>query len=86
MGIKYFVTAAVSEYKDDAGATKSRYSTIGIITETAKGDLMLKLESLPILALQKGALWAFLNAPEDKKNEKPADNKPTYGSLDDIPF
>ena len=37
MGIEYYVKAAVSEYVDQAGVTKKRYQTIGIVTKTKKG-------------------------------------------------
>jgi len=84
MGIKYYVKAAVSEYTDQAGATKKRYQTIGIVTETKKGDLMMKLEMIPLLGLKEGSLWAYLNVPEDKDAPKA-----TTGLADiesDIPF
>ena len=48
MAIKYYVKAAISEYTDQSGATKKRYNTIGIVTETKKGDLMMKLEKVLI--------------------------------------
>jgi len=88
MGIKYYVKAAVSEYTDQAGATKKRYQTIGIVTETKKGDLMMKLEMIPLLGLKEGSLWAYLNVPEDKDDAKPS-YKPATGLDDlesDIPF
>lgn len=66
MAIKFHVKAAISEYTDNTGQAKKRYQTIGIVTETAKGDLMIKLESIPLLAMKEGALWAYLNVPEDK--------------------
>ena len=66
MAIKYYVKAAVSEYVDQAGANKKRYQTIGIVTETKKGDLMMKLEMIPLLGLKEGTLWCYLNVPEDK--------------------
>jgi hypothetical protein len=81
MGIKYYVKAPVSEYVDKDGTNKKRYQTIGIVTETKKGDLMIKLEMIPFLGLKEGTLWAYLNVPEDK---------PTSPSLqqleDDVPF
>jgi hypothetical protein len=81
MAIKYYVKAPVSEYTDKDGTAKKRYQTIGIVTETKKGDLMIKLEMIPFLGLKEGTLWAYLNVPEDK---------PTSPSLqqldDDVPF
>lgn len=81
MAIKYYVKAPVSEYTDKDGTAKKRYQTIGIVTETKKGDLMIKLEMIPFLGLKEGTLWAYLNEPEDK---------PTSPSLqqldDDVPF
>lgn len=84
MAIKYHVKAAVSEYTDQAGQAKKRYQTIGIVTETAKGDLMIKLETIPMLAMKEGALWAYLNVPEDK----PQGNTQQAPApvLDDMPF
>ena len=40
MAIKYYVKAAISEYTDQSGQNKKRYNTIGIVTETKKGDLV----------------------------------------------
>jgi len=81
MAIKYYVKAAVSEYTDKDGANKKRYQTIGIVTETKKGDLMMKLEMIPFLGLKDGTLWAYLNVPEDKPTS------PSLQQIDeDIPF
>ena len=81
MAIKYYVKAPVSEYTDKDGASKKRYQTIGIVTETKKGDLMLKLEMIPFLGLKEGTLWAYLNIPEDKPQS------PSLQQLeDDVPF
>jgi hypothetical protein len=81
MAIKYYVKAPVSEYTDKDGTAKKRYQTIGIVTETKKGDLMIKLEMIPFLGLKEGTLWAYLNVPEEK---------PQSPSLqhfeDDVPF
>jgi hypothetical protein len=85
MAIKYYVKAAVSEYVDQSGATKKRYNTIGIVTETKKGDLMMKLEMIPLLGLKEGTLWCYLNLPEDKPEGKTA--SPALEAInDDIPF
>jgi len=81
MAIKYYVKAAVSEYTDKDGANKKRYQTIGIVTETKKGDLMMKLEMIPFLGLKEGTLWAYLNIPEDKPQS------PSLQQIDeDVPF
>lgn len=80
MAIKYHVKAAVSEYTDNSGQAKKRYQQIGIVTETAKGDLMIKIESIPMFAMKEGALWAYLNTPDEKQ----ATDKPKQDS--DIPF
>jgi hypothetical protein len=66
MAIKFYVKAAVSEYVDKDGANKKRYQTIGIVTETKKGDLMMKLEMIPLLGLKEGTLWCYLNVPDHK--------------------
>jgi len=85
MAIKYYVKAAISEYQDQAGVTKKRYTTIGIVTETKKGDLMLKLEMLPLLGLKDGTLWCYLNVPEDKPEGK--SNSQSLNQLEeDVPF
>ena len=67
MGIKYYVKAAISEYADKDGQPKKRYQTIGIVTETKKGDLMIKIEMLPMLSMKEGAVWGYLNVPEEKE-------------------
>jgi len=81
MAIRYYVKAPVSEYTDKDGTSKKRYQTIGIVTETKKGDLMIKLEMIPFLGLKEGTLWAYLNVPEDKPQS------PSLQQIDeDIPF
>ncbi len=80
MGIKFYIKAAVSEYQDQAGVSKKRYQTIGIVTETKKGDLMAKIEMIPLLGLKDGSLWCYLNVPEDKDTKDPFPK-----SLNDIP-
>jgi len=84
MAIKYYVKAAISEYTDQAGQNKKRYNTIGIVTETKKGDLMMKLEMIPLLGLKEGTLWCYLNVPEDKPEAKPTQSNDIPD--DDIPF
>ena len=85
MAIKYYVKAAISEYQDQAGVTKKRYNTIGIVTETKKGDLMLKLEMLPLLGLKDGTLWCYLNVPEDKPEGK-SSSQSLNQLEEDVPF
>lgn len=85
MAIKYYVKAAISEYTDQSGVAKKRYNTIGIVTETKKGDLMMKLEMIPLLGLKEGTLWFYLNEPEDKPEGK--GSSITLDKIDeDIPF
>jgi len=85
MAIKYYVKAAISEYQDQAGVNKKRYQTIGIVTETKKGDLMMKLEMIPLLGLKEGSLWCYLNVPEDKPEGK--NQSSSLNQLeDDVPF
>ena len=85
MAIKWYVKAPVSEYVAQDGTSKKRYQTVGIVTETKKGDLMLKLEMIPLLGLKEGSFWAYLNVPEDKvEGQKPAANLATME--DDPPF
>ena len=84
MAIKFYVKAAVSEYTDQAGVSKKRYQTIGIVTETKKGDLMMKLEMIPLLGLKEGTLWCYLNVPDDKAPGTPTKD---LANLDEnIPF
>ena len=85
MAIKYYVKAAISEYTDQSGATKKRYNTIGIVTETKKGDLMMKLEMIPLLGLKEGTLWCYLNVPEDKPEGKKS-SQSLSNLEEDIPF
>jgi len=88
MGIKWYVKAPVSEYTDKNGEAKKRYQTIGIVTETKKGDLMMKLEMIPLLGLKEGALWAYLNVPEDKPTQTATQaTAPDLNDIEsDIPF
>ena len=90
MAIKYYVKAPVSEYTDQSGQNKKRYQTIGIVTQTQKGDLMMKLELIPLLGMKEGAIWAYLNVPEDKAEKNVtgaglAGNGPA-NIEEDIPF
>lgn len=86
MAIKYFVKAAVSEFKSDDGSMKKRYQSVGVIMETKHG-LMLKLETLPLFAMKEGGLLAYLNEPEEKKFEAPAARAVTVENIDeDVPF
>lgn len=83
MAIQYFVKAAVSEYEDKTdGKMKKRYQTIGVIMDTKHG-LMMKLESLPLLAMKDGGLMAYLNPPEDKAIPTEQVSKEF---LNDVPF
>mgnify|MGYP007049612196 CR=1 FL=1 len=86
MAIKYHLKAAVSEYTDQSGQAKKRYQTVGIVMETAKGDLMMKLETMPMLAMKEGALWAYLNVPDEKDDNKKPSGRAEPDNLDDIPF
>ena len=86
MAIKYYVKAAISEYQDQAGVNKKRYQTIGIVTETKKGDLMMKLVMIPLLGLKEGALWCYLNVPDDKPEGKSQGNSSNQLQDDAIPF
>lgn len=86
MAIKYYLKTPVSEYTDATGQNKKRYQTIGIVTETQKGDLMFKLEMLPLLGMKEGAIWGYLNPPEDKTDQKPTAPAQNQITDDDIPF
>ena len=86
MAVKYFIKAAVSEFKGDDGNMKKRYQTIGIVMETKHG-LMLKIESLPMFAMKEGSILAYLNEPEEKGASAPASKAVDLSDLeDDIPF
>jgi hypothetical protein len=88
MGIKYYIKAPVSKYIDKEGLEKKRYQQVGVVLETKKGDLMIKLEIVPFAALEEGALWGYLNTPEEveaSRNErKETQNKAVLD--DDVPF
>ena len=83
MAIKWYVKAPVSEYVAQDGTSKKRYQTVGIVTETKKGDLMLKLEMIPLLGLKEGSFWAYLNVPEDKAEGQKA--TPNLATMEDDP-
>lgn len=86
MAVKYFIKAAVSEFKGDDGSMKKRYQTIGIVMETKHG-LMLKIESLPMFAMKEGSILAYLNEPEEKGASAPASKAVDLSDLEsDIPF
>lgn len=85
MAVKYFVKAAISEFKGDDGNMKKRYQTIGIVMETKHG-LMLKLESLPIFALKEGSILAYLNEPEEKGLAQVSQATSLADIESDIPF
>lgn len=81
MGIRYYVKAAISEFTDKDGKAKKKYQSIGVVIETKNG-LMLKLETLPLLALKEGSLMAYLNEPEEK-----TDFPKTLAEMEsDVPF
>ena len=85
MAIKYFVKAAVSEFKGDDGSMKKRYQTIGIVMETKHG-LMLKIESLPVFAMKEGSILAYLNEPEEKGTIQTTKSVDLADIESDIPF
>jgi hypothetical protein len=85
MAIKYYVKAPISEYTDQSGVAKKRYNTVGIVMETKKGDLMMKLEMIPLLGLKEGNLWFYLNVPEDKPEGKQS-SQSLNQMEEDIPF
>ena len=83
MGIKFYVKAAISEYTDKEGKSKKKYQSIGVVIETKNG-LMLKLETIPLLAMKEGSLMAYLNDMEEAKlTDFPKSDFPK--SLADIP-
>lgn len=67
MSKKYDVTAVTGKYKDQTGADKNRYLTIGAIIETKNGP-MLKLEAVPV----GWDGWAYLNEPRHRDGSAPA--------------
>ena len=46
----------------------------------------MKLELMPLLGMKEGAIWAYLNVPEDKP--KQSEEAPAGNSIkdDEIPF
>jgi hypothetical protein len=84
MGIEFYLKAPVSEYTDKDGKTKKRYATVGIVTRTKNNDLMFKLEMIPLLGMKDGAIWGYLNVPEEKTDAPKSSNLADLES--DIPF
>ena len=88
MAIKYHIKAPISKYVDKDGIEKKRYQQIGVVLETKKGDLMVKLEMIPFASLEEGALWGYLNTPEEVEASRTArkEAQPKPSIEDDIPF
>jgi hypothetical protein len=44
----YDIVATTGEYKDKDGATKKRYTNMGVVIEHEDGNLSLVMESIPV--------------------------------------
>lgn len=92
--LKFEVAAVVGEYTNRDGETKKRYQNVGTVWENDKGQMSMRLESLPLSKDWNGWLSFFDPKPRDgaKSAPKPA-AKPAQSSsdgfsdnLDDVPF
>ena len=88
--IKYEAVATIGEYKDRNGETKKRYVNIGKVFENEKGQLSLKLDTIPVDPNWSG--WVSFYEPKErqdqgrdrtpqdayKKQPEPPASKPNY--------
>ena len=82
--IKYEAVATIGEYKDRNGETKKRYVNIGKVFENDKGQLSLKLDTIPVDPNWSG--WVSFYEPKERQEPgrtvlpKPSANPPKNGS------
>jgi hypothetical protein len=89
---QYDVVATVGEYTAANGVVKKRYVTCGAVFENDKGNLSLKLESIPVG--QEWTGWLSLFEPKPRDGQQPAATpKQAYAQqnqaqdgMDDVPF
>ena len=65
--IKYEAVATIGEYKDRNGETKKRYVNIGKIFENDKGQLSLKLDTIPVDPNWSG--WVSFFEPKERQEQ-----------------
>jgi hypothetical protein len=81
MSVKYEVLAATGTYTDKQGNEKKRWLKCGVVMETKKGGLALRLEALPVST--DG--WFMLTEPKEYEPKPSA--KTAIADLDsDVPF
>lgn len=65
--IKYEAVATIGEYKDRNGETKKRYVNIGKVFENEKGQLSLKLDTIPVDPNWSG--WVSFYEPKERQDQ-----------------
>lgn len=82
---KYDAVATVGEYKDKSGDTKKRYVNVGAVFENDRGDLSLKLETIPVGPNWSG--WVSFYPPKER-DAAPVASAPKSGAAfdEDIPL
>jgi len=65
--IKYEAVATIGEYKDRNGETKKRYVNIGKVFENDKGQLSLKLDTIPVDPNWSG--WVSFFEPKERQDQ-----------------
>jgi hypothetical protein len=96
MGITHYVKARTGEtYTDKNGNEKQSYASIGRLVETAGGNKVIILDSIPFAWFGAGKPVAMYLQAKDREDRQttsvppPADNKPAQKRIDeddDIPF
>jgi hypothetical protein len=80
--------ATVGEYTDRQGQKKKRYLNVGAVFENDKGELSLKIESIPVGGEWNG--WVSFYVPKEiqRQEAKPAaQSGGGFSDMDsDIPF
>ena len=84
---KYDAVATVGEYKDKNGDTKKRYMNVGVVMENDKGQLSLKLETIPVGPNWSG--WISFFEPKERDAAPVTPHSAAKANAfvdDDIPF
>lgn len=82
MSVKYEIVAPTGTYTDREGNEKKRYVKMGVVLAMSKGGYMIKVESIP-------TGWdgtAFLNEPQEKKDDRKPARRPADDLDSDVPF
>lgn len=81
--IRYEVKAKNGTYKDRNGEEKTRWHHMGVCFQNDKGQLSLKIDSLPL----NWDGWVSLFDPKPKDGSAPQQSAPAIEQMaDDIPF